>query len=105
MVWDFAFGKPCNHRVMEELVPVVVSPTQLKFNLTFEVDSRAPAFILTQNGVDITPAVVFTFNPANIKEVLVDGLTYNSAIYPPDDFTLEYIVLPDVCPKCFRRSY
>lgn len=103
MVWDFAFGKPCDHLVLEELDPVVLSPTLVEFRLTFEMAQIGPGFVLTKNGVDVSSTLEFIVVPGVLKNVQVTGLAHDPAEYPPHDYTLQYYCVADTCPKCLRR--
>lgn len=102
-MFDFAFGKPCDHRTREEPVPVFVSFTTVKFNLTFQMDQQGPGFQLFINDADVTSTVTFLVTPGLDKEVNVVGTGYDVALYPPDDFVIEYTAPADRCPKCIRR--
>lgn len=103
MVWDFAFGKTCDHRVLEE-VNLIVEVPSIRVELDNVFDQNSAGFTLLKNGVNITDQATFSFDPAKEKTVYITGLVVNTAAYPLDDYEIGYTAPPDQCPKCYRRS-
>ena len=106
MVWDFAFGKACDHRVMEE-VSLASEGGRITIHLRGQLDPVMPSLRLWQNGVDISSTVTFTLSLTNDRVVYVADagsvVPLAGTAYPLPDYELGYFVPPDMCPKCFRR--
>lgn len=101
-LYDLNIGYPCDHRFRQFVnLVATLSPTEWSVQLLVTLPDIGENFILYKNEVKLEGvSFVRSLSP---KAVTLTDLTV-PAVYPQDDWELEFNVVPELCPKCKALS-